>query len=159
MQPRLYPWTVSPAAYNAMRGLQDYVDQCGLEKSLIELLNIRASQINGCAYCLVMHTTDARKLGESDERMHLLSAWREAPCFTERERAALAWIEAVTNITQGHVSDEVYEQVRKHFSENELVDLTMHAAAINSWNRFAITFRAIPKVTNVGTPASLVGSA
>ncbi|HET7161033.1 MAG TPA: carboxymuconolactone decarboxylase family protein, partial [Burkholderiales bacterium] len=124
----------------------------------IELLNIRASQINGCAYCLVMHTTDARKLGESDERMHLLSTWGEAPCFTERERAALAWIEAVTNITEGHVADEVYDQVRKHFSEQELVDLTMHAAAINSWNRIAIAFRAIPKVTSVASPASLVGT-
>lgn len=158
MQPRLYPWKVSPGAYKAMRGLQAYIDQCGLEKSLIELLNIRASQINGCAYCLVMHTTDARKLGESDERMHLLATWREAPCFTERERAALAWIEAVTNITEGHIADEVYDQVRKHFSDQELVDLTMHAAAINSWNRIAIAFRAIPKVTSVASPASLVGT-
>ena len=154
MQPRLYPWKVSPGAYKAMR--QAYVDQCGLEKSLIELLNIRASQINGCAYCLVMHTTDARRLGESDERMHLLSAWREAPCFTERERSALAWIEAVTNITESHVADEIYEEVRKHFSEQEIVDLTMHVAAINSWNRIAIAFRALPKVTNVASPAHLV---
>jgi AhpD family alkylhydroperoxidase len=153
MQPRLYPWKVSPAAYKAMTGLQAYVEQSGLEKSLIELLNIRASQINGCAFCLAVHTTDARKLGESDERMHLLDAWREAPCFTARERAALAWIEAVTKITEGHVPDELYDEVRQHFSEKELVDLTAHAVAINSWNRINIAFRATPKVTtaNVAT--------
>src|SRR5471032_253969 len=107
---------VSPAAFKAMAGLQAYVDQSGLERSLLELVKIRASQINGCAFCLVMHTTEARKFGENDERMHLLNAWREAPVFTERERAALAWVEALTLITEGHVPDDVYEQARKQFS-------------------------------------------
>jgi AhpD family alkylhydroperoxidase len=114
---------------------------------VLDLVKIRASQINGCAFCLVMHTTDARKAGESDERMHLLNAWREAPVFTERERAALGWIEALTLVAEGHVPDEVYEQARKHFSEKELVDLSAAAVAINGWNRVAIAFRATPQVT------------
>jgi AhpD family alkylhydroperoxidase len=115
MQQRLDAMKVSPAAYKAMAGLQAYVDQSGLERSLLELVKIRASQINGCAYCIVMHTSDARKQGESDERMHLLNAWREAPVFSERERAALAWIEALTLVTQAHVPDDVYELARQHF--------------------------------------------
>jgi AhpD family alkylhydroperoxidase len=146
MQQRLDALKISPAAYKAMAGLQAYVDQSGLERSLLELVKIRVSQINGCAFCLVMHTTEARKLGETDERMHLLNAWREAPGFTERERAALAWAEAVTLITEGHVPDAIYEQARQYFSEKELVDLTAAAVAINSWNRFAIAFRAAPQV-------------
>jgi AhpD family alkylhydroperoxidase len=146
MQQRLAPWKISPGAYKAMVGLQAHISQSGLEKSLIELINIRVSQINGCAFCLVMHTADARKLGESEDRMHLLNAWREAPCFTEREQAALAWVEAVTNITEGHVPDAVYEQARQQFSEKDLVDLTTLAVAINSWNRIAIAFRMTPKV-------------
>jgi AhpD family alkylhydroperoxidase len=129
-----------------MAGLQAYVDQSGLERSLVELVKIRTSQINGCAYCLVMHTAEARKLGENDERMHLLNAWREAPVFTARERAALAWVEALTLITEGHVPDVVYEQARRHFSENELVDLTAATVAINGWNRVAIAFRAAPQL-------------
>ena len=108
MQQRLDAMKVSPAAYKAMAGLQAYVDQSGLERSLLELVKIRASQINGCAFCLVMHTNEARKLGETDERMHLLNAWREAPVFSERERAALAWVEAVTLVADGHVPDDVY---------------------------------------------------
>jgi AhpD family alkylhydroperoxidase len=146
MQPRLDAIKVSPGAYKAMAGLQAYVDQSGLEHSLIELVKIRASQINGCAYCINMHTTDARKQGETDERMHLLNAWHEAPVFSERERAALAWTEAVTLIAQGHVPDEVFEEAKRHFSEKELVDLTAAAVAINAWNRFAIAFRAVPQV-------------
>ena len=147
MQPRLFARKISSGAYKAMTGLQAYVEQCSLEKSLLERLNIRASQINGCANCLVMHTTDARKPGESEERMHLLYAWREAPRFTARERVALAWLAALTKITKGHAPNEVYEEARQQFSEKELADLTMHAVAINSWNRFAIAFRATPKVT------------
>jgi AhpD family alkylhydroperoxidase len=146
MQQRMEPWKVSPAAYKAMGTVHAYVSQCGLEKSLLELLNIRVSQINGCAFCLVMHTADARKLGESDERMHLLNSWREAPCFTARERAALSWVEAITTLSEGHVSDEVYEEVRQQFSEKEIVDLTMQAVEINSWNRIAIAVRATPKL-------------
>jgi AhpD family alkylhydroperoxidase len=145
---RLDVTKVGPALYKAMLPLQGYVDTCGLERSLGELVKIRASQINGCAYCLVMHTTEARKHGESDERMHLLNAWREAPVFTPKERAALAWTEAVTLISQGQAPDDVYEEARRHFSEKEMVDLTAAVIAINNWNRLAIAFRATPQVTS-----------
>lgn len=153
MQQRLDAMKFSPAAYKAMAGLQAYVDQSGLERSLLKLVEIRASQINGCAYCLVMHTTDARKLGESDERMHLLNAWREAPVFSARERAALAWVEALTLITEGHAPDDVYETARRQFSEKELVDLTVAAVTINAWNRVAIAFRATPQVKSAKAAA------
>ncbi|MBN8965152.1 MAG: carboxymuconolactone decarboxylase family protein [Rhizobiales bacterium] len=146
MKPRLDAIKASPGVYKAMTGLQSYVDQCGLEHSLLELVKIRSSQINGCAFCLIMHTNDARKQGESDERMHLLNAWREAPVFTERERAALGWVEALTLITEGHAPDDVYEEARRHFSEKELVDLTAAVVTINAWNRMAIAFRAVPQV-------------
>jgi AhpD family alkylhydroperoxidase len=146
MQQRLEAMKISPAAYKAMAGLQAYVDQSALEKSLIELVKIRASQINGCAFCLVMHTNDARKRGESDERMHLLNAWDEAPVFNERERAALRWTEAVTLVSEDHVPDEVYESARRVFSEKELVDLTVAVIAINAWNRASIAFRVTPQL-------------
>ena len=137
---------VSPAALQAASALQGYVDKSGLDAKLRELIKIRASQINGCAYCLAMHTRDARKLGETDERMHLLNAWREAPIFSARERAALAWTEAVTLVARDHVPDEVFDEVRKHFSEKEIIDLTAAATAINMWNRLAIALRATPQV-------------
>lgn len=146
MQQRLDVNAISPQAYRALGGVQAYVNTCGLEGSLIELVKIRASQINGCAFCLAMHVVDGRKLGESDERMHLLNAWRETAIYSERERAALAWTEAVTLVTQGHVPDEVYVQARAQFSERELVDLTYVVVAINSWNRLAIAFRKEPQV-------------
>ena len=146
MQQRIDVAKVNPAAYKAVAALQTYVDQSGLDAKLRELIKIRASQINGCAYCLAMHTRDARKHGESDERMHLLDAWREAPIFTARERAALAWTEALTLVSQTHVPDEVYDDVRKQFSEKEIVDLTLAVAAINTWNRIAISLRATPQV-------------
>ena len=146
MQQRIDVTKVNPAAYKAVAALQTYVDQSGLDAKLRELIKIRASQINGCAYCLAMHTRDARKLGESDERMHLLDAWREAPIFTARERAALAWTEALTLVAQTHVPDDVYAEVRKQFSEKEIVDLTAAVAAINTWNRIAISLRATPQV-------------
>jgi AhpD family alkylhydroperoxidase len=153
MQQRLDAMKVSPAAYKAMVGLQTYVDQSGLERPLLELVKIRASQINGCAYCIAMHTADARKLGETDERMHLLNAWREAPVFTARERAALAWVEAVTLINKGHAPDEIYQEARSQFSDKELVDLTAAIVAINAWNRLAIAFRATPQVKSVKAAA------
>ena len=146
MQQRIDAMKVAPAAYKAMAGLQRYVDQSGLERSLLDLVIFRTSQINGCAFCLVMHTNEARKLGETDDRMHLLSAWREVPVFSERERAALAWVEAVTLVADSHVPDEVYEQTRKQFSEKELIDLTMAIVAINGWNRISIAMRAQPHV-------------
>jgi AhpD family alkylhydroperoxidase len=146
MQQRIDVARVSPAAYQAVSALQKYVDQSGLDAKLRELIKIRASQINGCAFCLAMHTHDARELGETDERMHPLNAWHEAPVYSERERAALGWIEAITLVTQGHVPDEAFEAVREQFSEKEIVDLTAAAVAINTWNRIAIAFRIPPQV-------------
>ncbi len=146
MQPRIDAARVGQNAYKAMLGLQAYVNECGLERSLLELMKIRASQINGCAFCLHMHSRDARKAGESQERLDLISAWREAPLFTARERAALAWTEAVTLVADTHVPDDVYETVRAEFSEQELVDLTMAVVAINGWNRLMVAFRVPPAV-------------
>src|SRR5207302_4709550 len=128
---------VAPGAYKAMLGLERYLAHCDLEPSLKELVKTRASQINGCAYCIDMHTKDARARGESEQRLYALSAWRETPFYTERERAALAWTEAVTLIASEHVPDAIYEEVRRHFSEEELVNLTLAVVAINGWNRFA----------------------
>lgn len=128
----------------AMLTLEKYVHKCGLDPKLLELVKMRASQINGCAYCLDMHSKDARAQGETEQRLYALNAWRETPFYSERERAALEWTEAVTLVSQTHVPDEVYEQVRKHFSEKELLDLTFAVVAINSWNRLAISLRAVP---------------
>jgi len=127
-----------------MQGLEAYVRQSGLENSLLELVRLRASQINGCGYCIDMHTKDARLAGETEQRLYLLSAWREAPFYTDRERAALAWTEAVTRISPESVDDALYESVRRHFNEKELVDLTLAIIAINGWNRLAISFRTEP---------------
>jgi AhpD family alkylhydroperoxidase len=125
-----------------MYGLERYVRGCGLEASLLELIKMRASQINGCAFCLDMHSKDARAAGETEQRLYLLNAWPEAPCYTERERAALAWTEALTLVADDQVPDEVYEEVSQHFSEKELVDLSLAVVAINGWNRLAIGFRS-----------------
>jgi AhpD family alkylhydroperoxidase len=127
-----------------MYGLENYVRHCGLESSLLELVRLRASQINGCAFCIDMHTKDARAAGETEQRLYEVSVWEETPFFTERERAALAWTEAVTRVSETRVPDEVYELARQHFSEKELADLTMAIVAINGWNRLAISFRKIP---------------
>jgi len=132
---------VAPGAMRAMYGLEKYIKECGLERSLVELVKLRASQINGCAYCIDMHNKDARAQGETEQRLYGLVAWKEAPYYTERERAALAWTEAVTLIADTHVPDAVYEEVRQHFSEQELANLTLVLVAINGWNRFAISFR------------------
>lgn len=144
MEPRIEYGKVAPGASEAMAGLERYVRQSGLERQLLELVKVRASQINGCAYCLDMHTKDARARGESEQRLYALSAWSETPFFSERERAALAWTEAVTMVAQSHVPDAVYEQAREQFSEQELVNLTMAVVAINGWNRLAISFRTVP---------------
>jgi AhpD family alkylhydroperoxidase len=133
---------VAPDAYRAMAGLQRYVAESGLEHSLMELVKLRASQINGCAYCLDMHSKDARAAGETEQRIYVLSAWREAPFYSERERAALAWTEAVTRLGEGGVPDEVYETAREQFTDKELVDLTMAIVTINGWNRLAISLGA-----------------
>jgi AhpD family alkylhydroperoxidase len=133
---------VAPEAFRAQRGLENYIHQCGLEPSLIELMKLRASYINGCAYCVDMHTKDARHRGETEQRLYAVPVWRETPFFTPRERAALAWAEAVTEIYKGGVSDELYAQAREQFTDKELVDLTMVVVTINGWNRLAITFHA-----------------
>lgn len=130
----------------ALSALKSLIPRTGLEQSLIELVKTRASQINGCAFCINMHTQDARKHGETEQRLHLLNAWREALVYTDREHAALAWTEAVTLVSETHVPDDVCEGVRKQFSEEETVNLTMLVATINSWNRIAVSFRSIPPV-------------
>jgi len=134
----------APGVYKAMLGLEKYLHTCGLEESLLHLVKLRASQINGCAYCLDMHWKDLRAIGEKEQRLYSLDAWRECPYYTERERAALAWTEAVTLITNGHVPDALYEEVRSSFSEKELADLTCAVATINAWNRLAISARSTP---------------
>jgi len=135
---------IAPDALKAMLELEKYVHGSGLERSLYELLKTRASQINGCAYCLDMHTKDARKAGETEQRLYVLSTWRETPFFTERERAALEWTEALTLISENDVPDSLYDSVREHFNEKEMIALTMAIVAINGWNRLAISFRTVP---------------
>ena len=144
MKERLNYSKVAPEALNAMLALEKYVHGSVLERPLYELVKTRASQINGCAFCLDMHTKDARKAGETEQRLYALSAWRETPFYTDRERVALAWTEALTLISENDVSDELYENVSKHFSEGERVALTMAIIAINGWNRLAISFRTVP---------------
>jgi AhpD family alkylhydroperoxidase len=130
--------------YGAMTGLETVVHKSGIEHSLLYLIKMRASQINGCGYCIDMHSKDARLEGETEQRLYLLNAWREAPMYSPRERAALAWTEAVTRLEDGHVPDEVYAQVREQFSEEEIVYLTLAVVAINGWNRIAIPLGAVP---------------
>ena len=144
MQPRLDYARTAPDGLKAMLGLEQYARQSGLEPALLELTKIRVSQINGCAFCLDMHTKDARAAGETEQRLYALPAWCETPFFSDRERAALAWAEAVTRVSERPVSDEIYETVRQHFTEKELVDLTLAIVAINGWNRLAISFRSVP---------------
>ena len=142
MKPRLNIAAVSAGAYHAMLGLEKYIHESSIEPGLVHLLKMRASQINGCAYCLDMHSKDARAAGETEQRLYGLDAWREAPYYTDRERAALEWTEALTLVAEGHVPDDVYERARGQFSEKELVELGMIAVAINGWNRLAIAFRS-----------------
>jgi len=144
MQARLDVTKIGPEAYRAMEGLETYVRHSGLEPALLDLVRFRASQINGCAYCLDMHSKDARANGESEQRLYALSAWRETPFFTDREQAALEWTEAVTLVSENHAADEVFERVRQRFNEKELVALTMAIVAINGWNRLCVSFRAVP---------------
>jgi len=144
MQPRLDFYKANPAAIKALVGVEERIAKSALEKSLTELARLRASQINGCAFCVDMHTTDARKGGETDRRLATVVVWRETPFFTDRERAALAWTEALTLVSHDHVPDSVWEAVKPHFSDEEIVDLTLLISAINSWNRFAIAFRKTP---------------
>ena len=144
MKERLDFKKASPDAYKAMAAVESHVRQSGLERALLELVKTRVSQINGCAYCLDMHTKDARANGESEQRLYVLSEWRETTFYSDRERAALAWNEAVTRISSDAVSDELFAEVRSHFDEKSLVDLTLAIIAINGWNRLAIPFRSEP---------------
>ena len=137
-----------------MLGLEEYVHASAPEPALLELTKLCASLINGCAYCVDMHTKIARSLGETEQRLYAVSVWRETPFFSERERAALAWTEAVTRISEDHVPDAVYEAARQHFSEKDLVDLTLAIVAINGWNRFAIAFRTVPGTYQPGAAVS-----
>jgi AhpD family alkylhydroperoxidase len=149
MQPRLDYAKASPALFKSLYALQLAVNHCGLPHDLMELVKLRASQLNGCAYCIAMHVRDARKLGIAEERLHLLAAWRETPLYDARERAALAWTEALTFIADGHAADAVYEQVRAQFSDKELADLSFAIGTINVWNRLQIATRALPEVEGV----------
>ena len=144
MQPRINFYKAAPGAIKAMRGLEEYISSTSLEKPLVELIKMRASQINECAFCLDMHSKDARAAGETEQRLYCLPAWRESSFYNERERAALEWTEAVTLVAENHVPDDVFERVRAVFSEEEMVNITLVVAAINSWNRFAIGFRSEP---------------
>jgi AhpD family alkylhydroperoxidase len=144
MQPRVDYRRYAPDAVKSMLALEKYIAESGLDPKLVHLVKMRASQINGCAYCLDMHSIDARAAGESEQRLYTLEAWRETPFFTDRERAALAWTESLTLIAQTHAPDDVYEDVKKHFTEKEIVDLTFVVGAINLWNRLAISSRAVP---------------
>ena len=144
MEPRLNYMQVLPEGMRTINAVQHYVDHCGLEPALLELVKVRASQINGCAYCVDMHSKDARTGGETEQRLYGLSVWHEAPYYTARERAALALTEAVTRMAAGGVPTDVYDNARQHFSDEELVKLMLAIAIINTWNRFAITFGDVP---------------
>jgi AhpD family alkylhydroperoxidase len=144
MSERLNAMQLAPDAYKALFGVEQYVRSSGLEPSLVELVKLCASYINGCAYCVDMHTKDARAAGETEQRLFAVPVWRETPYFTDRERAALEWTEAVTEIGMGGVPDDLYEEVAAHFNEKEIVDLTMAVIAINAWNRAAISFGTVP---------------
>ncbi len=144
MEERLDYGKAAPGVYGAMRTLEQYLRTTELEPSLLHLIKLRASQINGCAYCLDMHWKDLRASGENEQRLYSLDAWRECPYYTDRERAALAWTEAVTLLTDGHVPDAVYDAVRPHFSDKELADLTLAVVTINGWNRLCVAARTTP---------------
>jgi AhpD family alkylhydroperoxidase len=143
---RLNAFRTVPAGYQALRGVEDYLQQCELEKSLIELVKMRASQINGCTFCLDMHSKDARRGGETEQRLYLLNAWRESPLYSARERAALAWTEALTLVSETRAPDDVYEALKAQFTEEEQVNLTLLIVAINGWNRVQVGFRAVHPV-------------
>lgn len=155
MKSRIDPYAAGPEAIKAMLALETYVQNAGLEYALVELVKTRASQINGCAYCIHMHTRDARAAGETEERLHLLNAWRESSYYSARERAALAWTEALTLVSHTHAPDADYDAAKDHFSDKELVDLTLLICTINSWNRIAVGFRSQHPVSGEAKPAAV----
>ncbi|HET6978880.1 MAG TPA: carboxymuconolactone decarboxylase family protein [Pyrinomonadaceae bacterium] len=144
MEPRIDYLKSARGAYHALLGIEHYLQQCGLDESLQNLIKLRVSQINGCAYCIDMHWKDLKAAGESEQRLYGLDAWEESTYYTDRERAALAWAESVTNLHDGHVPDAVFEHVRNFFNDKELADLTVAVTAINSWNRLSIAARTVP---------------
>lgn len=144
MSSRIDYYKLAPEAISAMMGLENYVNKCGLEKPLLDLVKLRASQINGCAYCVDLHCAEARKAGESERRLYAVAVWRESPLFSDRERAAFAWAEAVTVLSESRVPDDIYQDILKYFNEKETIDLTMAIITINSWNRLAVSFRLQP---------------
>jgi len=144
MQPRIDYRKYGQEPLKSLYDIENYLSHSGLDHKLLLLIKMRASQINGCAFCLDMHSIDARAEGESEQRLYTLNAWRETPFFNDRERAALAWTEAATNVSETHMPDEVFAEVKKHFSEKEIVDLTLAVAMINLWNRVAISLRSVP---------------
>ena len=144
MEERIHYMKVSPGVYRGLLEIEKYLKECGLEELLVNLVRLRVSQINGCAHCLDMHWKDLRAMGESEQRLYSPDAWEESPYYSDRERAALAWAEAVTRVSETHVPDEVYEEARKHFNEKELADLTLAVIAINGWNHLAIAARTTP---------------
>jgi AhpD family alkylhydroperoxidase len=144
MKSRIDYTKISPKALQPLLALQGSIEASGLEPQLLKLVEMRASQINGCAFCLDMHSKDARAAGETEQRLYVLDAWREAPFYSDRERAALAWTEALTRVTEGHVPDDVYAEASAHFTEQELLSLSLAVGAINTWNRLSIAFRAEP---------------
>lgn len=154
MQPRIDYAKVAPEVRAALKTLDDHVRETDLDRGLIELVKLRASLINGCAYCVDMHTKIARSLGETEQRLYAVGVWRDTPFYSASERAALAWTEAVTLVNARHVPDDVYELARQHFAEKELIDLTLAIVAINAWNRLAIAFTAVPGTFRVATPLS-----
>jgi AhpD family alkylhydroperoxidase len=155
MKARIDLMHVNAGVIQAMLGLERQVRRAGLDDKLLDLVRMRASQINGCAFCLDMHSKDARAGGETEQRLYGLSAWRETPYYSERERAALEWTEAVTLVSEGHITDDVYERVREQFSEDELVHLTLAIVAINGWNRLNIAARTVPGGYVAGSLAKL----
>ena len=144
MQPRIDYRKYAPEALKGLFALESYLANCSLDHKLLHLLKLRASQLNGCAFCIDMHWKDARSLGETEQRLYGLDAWRESPYYTEQERAALAWTESLTLVSSSHVPDEVFSELQRQFSEQQIVDLTYLASTINAWNRIAISLRAVP---------------
>jgi AhpD family alkylhydroperoxidase len=155
MEQRINAFEKGQGAMKALFGVGVYLAKSSVEQKLLHLIEFRVSQINGCAYCLDMHSKDLRHEGETEQRLYMLEAWRESPFYTDRERAALAWAEAVTLVADGHVPDEVYEEARKQFSEEELIDLTLAITTVNSWNRFNIAFRTTPGTYQPGQFAAM----
>ncbi len=155
MEQRLNIMEVGKDAFGAIFGLGKYLAKSTIERPLQHLIELRVSQMNGCAYCIDMHSKDLRHEGETEQRLYMLSAWREAPFYTDRERAALEWAEAVTFLTNGHVPDEIYDRVKKQFTERELFDLTFAVSAINLWNSFNVAFRTTPGTYQPGQFAAI----